>query len=196
MLGNNHFTYEELSTLFVQIEAILNSRPLTPLSSDPSDLYPLTPGHFLISRPLTSLLLPPLLESKASQLNTFQHIENLRQRFWERWRHEFLCELQQRSKWRINKGQLLLGDMVILKEANLPPLKWRMGRIHQLYPGPDGVARVADVTTSKGIIRCAVSNLCPLPTAQTDDQQMMASPRNPTVFKIEDRDTGGRCSRR
>jgi len=49
------FTYEELSTVLVQIETCLSSRPLTPLSSDPSDLQPLTPGHFLISGPLTSL---------------------------------------------------------------------------------------------------------------------------------------------
>ncbi|XP_062141879.1 uncharacterized protein LOC133849814 [Drosophila sulfurigaster albostrigata] len=45
-------TFEELSTLLSKIEACLNSRPLTPMSEDVSDLAALTPGHFLIGGPL------------------------------------------------------------------------------------------------------------------------------------------------
>ncbi|CAK1602856.1 unnamed protein product [Parnassius mnemosyne] len=166
MVGNTHLTFEELATLFSQIEAILNSRPLTPLSSDPTDLYPLCPGHFLIGKPLTSLPSPVLIDTNPRYLARYELIDQIRQQFWERWRTEFLNELQQRSKWRISQGQISEGDMVVLKEPNLPPLKWRMGRIHRLYPGTDGVARVADVNTSKGVIRRAVTNLCPLPNEQ------------------------------
>ncbi|GFX00280.1 integrase catalytic domain-containing protein [Trichonephila clavipes] len=47
--------FEELTTLLCQIETCLNSRPLTPLSSDPSDVRALTPGHFIIGLPLLEI---------------------------------------------------------------------------------------------------------------------------------------------
>ena len=48
IMGNTILSYEEFLTLVVQIEGILNSRPLSPMSSEPNDLEPLTPGHFLM----------------------------------------------------------------------------------------------------------------------------------------------------
>ncbi|XP_045458277.1 uncharacterized protein LOC123668590 [Melitaea cinxia] len=160
--SNASLTFRELAALFTQIEAILNSRPLSPLSSDPTDLYPLTPGHFLIGRPLMSV---PSLPVTTKRPNRYEFIEQLRQHFWERWRREFIAELQQRTKWRTRQRDLQIGDMVVLKEDQLPPLRWCLGRITRLYPGPDGINRVADIFTAKGTTRRAFNKICLLPTS-------------------------------
>ncbi|XP_063545754.1 uncharacterized protein LOC134753747 [Cydia strobilella] len=166
--GNANLTFEELTTLFVQSEAILNSRPITPLSSDPNDMNPLTPGHFLITRPLTSSV--PSLPVTGNPVTRYKRIELLRQQFWERWRREFMAELQQRVKWKTNQRGIQMGDLVLLKEDNLMPLQWRMGRVIHLYNGPDGVCRVADILTEKGPIKRAVNKMCLLPTDPEPDE--------------------------
>lgn len=159
ILGTSHLTFEELSSLFAQIEAILNSRPLCPLSSSPNDFTPLTPGHFLIGRPLTSLPSPSLEDYKVSRLDRYQRIEQARQHFWRRWQSEYITELQSRLKWRVRCRDLQPNDVVLLKEDNTAPLHWRLGRVERLFPGADGVPRVADVVTARGVVRRAISKM-------------------------------------
>ena len=65
-VGNTLLTFEQLQTYIIEIEVILNSRALTPMSSDPNDLLPLTPGHFLIGASLTSFPQADLRELSQS----------------------------------------------------------------------------------------------------------------------------------
>ncbi|XP_052740239.1 uncharacterized protein LOC128198497 [Bicyclus anynana] len=161
-MGNSNFTFEELCTLFSQVEAILNSRPLYPLSSSPNDFLPLSPGHFLIGRPLTALPSPPIADLSSSSLDRYKRLEKVRQQFWSRWQKEYISELQQRTKWRTSHDKLSEGDLVLLQEDNVAPLNWRLGRVTALHPGPDGITRVADIRTARGVVRRALTRICPL----------------------------------
>lgn len=164
VMGNSHLTFEEITTLFAQVEAVLNSRPLCPLSSSPTDFLFLSPGHFLVGRPLTALPSPALEERKIESLARYARIEKIHQHFWNRWQKEYITELQQRQKWKTSPASrtLTIGDLVLLQEDHIPPLSWRLGRIHRLFPGPDDITRVADVMTIRGCVRRAVVRLCPL----------------------------------
>ncbi|XP_061706638.1 uncharacterized protein LOC133517360 [Cydia pomonella] len=163
VVGNAHLTFEQLSTTLTEIEALLNSRPLTPMSSDPNDFLPLSPGHFLIGRPLTAPVCASLSDVPEHRLTRYQRVEQLRQHFWSRWSREYVTELQARSKWRFQSDDLKENTLVVIKEDNAPPLKWSLGRIVKTYPGKDGVSRVADVRMpSGGTVRRAFSKLCPL----------------------------------
>lgn len=161
--GNTILTFEELYTLLTQIEAVLNSRPLTPMSSDPNDLIPLTPAHFLIGRTLTAPADPTLTDLPESRLSRWQLVQSLQQHFWKRWSKEYISELQQRSVKKNVTVPITEGTMVLVKEDNLPSLKWKIGRVISIHPGKDKVARVATIKTATGTIRIATAKLCPLP---------------------------------
>ncbi|GFS90485.1 integrase catalytic domain-containing protein [Trichonephila clavipes] len=161
--GNSKFSYEELLTLITQIEAILNSRPLTPLSSDVDDLEVLTPAHFLIGRLITAIVEPSLLQCESNRLNVWQRITKSVQTIWKRWSLSYLNSLQQRKKWIVNKENLKLGDMVLIREENLPPCKWLLGRVVKIYMGKDKKVRVVDIKTGKGIYKRSINRLSILP---------------------------------
>ncbi|XP_063365166.1 uncharacterized protein LOC134662546 isoform X2 [Cydia amplana] len=99
----------------------------------------------------------------------YQRIEFLKQHFWNRFSTEYISGLQQRTKWQSSRGKLDVGTMVVIKDKNLPPLMWLLGRIVQVLPGRDGIARVADIKTKKGVIRRAFNTICPLPIQDLED---------------------------
>ncbi|XP_033231659.1 uncharacterized protein LOC117182663 [Belonocnema kinseyi] len=68
VIGEARFTFEEMHTVLTQVECCLNSRPLSPLSNDPNDLTPLTPGHFLIGDSLSALPQPDLIYVPRTRL--------------------------------------------------------------------------------------------------------------------------------
>lgn len=103
-----------MHTLLVQIEASLNSRPLCPLTDDPTDLSVLTPAHFLIGEPTNIVTEPSLLDLKTNRLNRWQHIQQMFQHFWDRWHKEYLSRLQQPPKWTKSKRNIERNDIVII----------------------------------------------------------------------------------
>lgn len=120
-----------MNTTLCQRKVILNSRPLTPFSSDPNNLSALTPAYFLIRRVIPS--------APVNRFNKFQFVQKVQQ-FWSRWHREYISYLQVRTKWNTTKHPLPEGTLVRVKGENSPPLRWPLGRILQGFPGPDVVA--------------------------------------------------------
>lgn len=163
VVGSHILTYEEFSTVLTSIEAVLNSRPLCSLSTDPNDLGVLTPAHFLTLRPLGSFVEPDTTNVNLGRLSRWQLLQRMHQDFWKRWHTEYLHTLNQRSKWYDPSVSIRIDTLVLLKDELCPPLAWRMGRVIDVHPGADGVVRVVTVKTQKGVIKRPVSKICPLP---------------------------------
>ncbi|GFW80640.1 integrase catalytic domain-containing protein [Trichonephila clavipes] len=164
VVSGSNLTYEEFLTVCIQIEGILNSRPLCPLSSNSDDLNALTPAHFLIERSMTSVVEPNLIELKENALKKWQGITRLVQLIWNRcYLRCYLSELQQRNKWQFKKQNVKVGDLVVIIEDNMPTFKWPLGRITEIYSGSDALIRVVKVKTQFGEYKRAISRVCLLP---------------------------------
>ncbi|KAL0828965.1 hypothetical protein ABMA28_003856 [Loxostege sticticalis] len=151
VLGDSTLTYEELSTCLAQIEACLNSRPLTLLSDHPDDPLPLTPGHFLVGEPLLNIADEDCSDLNLSNLDRWKLVQQMVNRFWKRWSKEYLVNLNQRYKWSVKQSEPNINDVVIIKEDNIPPCKWLLGKIVTLHKGPDNLTRVVTVKCKSGL---------------------------------------------
>lgn len=164
IIGATALSFEELYTILTLIEACLNSRPITPLSSDPKDLQPLTPGHFLIGEAMTAIPEQNLVDVSMNRLTRYQLITQMKQHFWNRWSKEYIAQLQQRVKWKqASPINIKPGTMVILKNENTPSMTWPLGRVIEVHPGGDGITRVVTLKTSRGICKRAIIKICILP---------------------------------
>lgn len=161
-IGQTILTYEELSTVTSQIEAILNSRPISPLSEDPNELTALTPGHFLVGRPLNSIPDHDLMALSPHTLTRWQLCQKVLQHFSDRWRREYLHTLQTRSKWSAAHDNLQIGDIVMIYERT-PSHSSPLGIIERLHPGKDGKCRVVTVRTARGTFTRAIQNISKMP---------------------------------
>lgn len=161
--GAHTFTYEELATWLAKISAVLNSRPLTPLTEDPSDLNALTPGHFITGGQMLTPLVPSCGHIPMNRLKAWQKIQHLQEEFWTRFQKEYVTELNIRNKWAHRSTNLRIGDLVFIKDENTPPSRWLLGRIIQTYPDKEGKVRSVRVRTQHSEFDRPIVKLCLIP---------------------------------
>ena len=65
---------------------------------------------------------------KPTSERRFKLVQQVRHHFWNRWKKQYLNQLQTRSKWK-EPGKTKIGDIVFLAENNTPPLQWPLARI-------------------------------------------------------------------
>ena len=159
VIADVKLTFEEFTTILTQVEAVLNSRPLVSVSSDDDGIEPLTPGHFLIGKPMEALPDPPNLYRPIPLLRRWHLCQALVRHFWKRWSTEYLSSLRRYAKWHQPTRNLQIGDVVLLQNDNLISSKWPLGRIVDTYPGRDGLVRVVRVKSTSGTYRRPVSKI-------------------------------------
>lgn len=131
--------------------ALLNDRPITKLSENPSDLEALTPNHLLLMK--GKPILPPGLFDKTDLYTRrwWKQVQYISDLFWKRWIREYLPLLQERQKWTKEKRSLMPGDVVMVMDST---------RVLKTFPDKKGLVRVVHLQTKTNVIERPVTKIC------------------------------------
>ena len=152
-------TDDSLNTLFCEIEAIVNNRPITAVQGSAGDLDPLTPNTLLLMKNNGNL--PPAVSDRPDQYarKRWRQIQYLADMFWRRWSREYLTQLQERQKWSKPHMHLQVGNIVLVADSNRPRNSWQIGRIVETLPDGKGFVRQAKIQTNSGALVRPIAKL-------------------------------------
>lgn len=145
----SQLTHEVLTTLLAEVMAVMNARPLIPVSSDPESPLILTPAMLLTLK--TGSTPPPPGNFQEANLfkEEWKQVQSLADTFWKRWKCEYLKTLQLRNKWQDKRPNLQEGDVILLKDNQAKRNEWPMGIITKTFPGRDGLVRKVEIAVVK-----------------------------------------------
>ena len=168
ILGKQTLNDEGCLTFMAEVEAIINSRPLVPVSYSDISQEPLTPNHLLLLRGNPNL--PPGLFSKDDcySKRRWAQIQFLANQFWRKWMDEFVPNLLHRQKWFEVKKNFQANDVVLLVEDTQQRSKWVLGRVLETYPDKRGLVRTVLVRTQNNVVKRPIAKLCPVVTQPSD----------------------------
>ncbi|XP_037400651.1 uncharacterized protein LOC119265122 [Pygocentrus nattereri] len=148
-LNPSYLTHEILVTLMAEVTAIMNSRPLVSVSSDPEAPAVLTPSMLLTHKKDT--LAAPSGDFDVNDLSNkhWRRVQALADAFWKRWRQEYLTTLQTKGKWNMEKPNLQVGDVVLLKDSQMKRTEWPTGLVVKTFPSRDNTVRKVEVKVVK-----------------------------------------------
>ena len=150
---------EAFHTFLIEVERILNDRPLVRNTSQADNLDPLTPSKLLLLHS-NSCLPSGVFVDKDRYRRRWRQAQLLANTFWKRWLREYLPTLQRRRKWLKPKRNLALKDLVLLVDKDCPRGKWPMAIVEEVFPDEKGVVRQVTVRTANGRLKRDIRKLC------------------------------------
>ncbi|KAK3093009.1 hypothetical protein FSP39_009964 [Pinctada imbricata] len=145
-------THETLSTFMAEACAIMNGRPLVPVSTDPESPSILTPSQILthkVSNYAGNLDVTDFGRKDAMK-SQWKLVQHLADNFWRRWQAEYMHSLQVRQKWQLPGETFKERDVVLVKDDDCRRNQWPLGVIDEVYPSKDSMVRKVKVSIVRG----------------------------------------------
>ena len=154
VVKNARLNYDELITVLIEIESLINSRPLTYLSGE-GNTEAITPFHLIHGRNIEAAREINLIQRNVNTgdlTNRVKYIRLLLSHFSKRFYNEYIVALRERMMYGKTKrcsDELAIGDAVLIKD-NTTTLrsKWKHGRVKSVVKGRDNIGRGAILTSS------------------------------------------------
>ena len=143
-------THEVLCTLMAEVCAIVNSRPIVPVSHDPESAFLLTPSVLLTQKVGNSQISSGELNLKDMYRSQWKHVQTLSQAFWKHWQEEYLQTLQSRRKWMSEERNVEKGDLVLVRDKQCGRIEWPIGVVTDTFPSQaDSLVRSVEIKVAK-----------------------------------------------
>lgn len=141
-----------LKTLFYEVMSIVNCRPLSVNEIDNSDaIEPITPNHILTAK--SGIPPPPPGEFVKEDIylrKRWRKVQFLLKQFWSRWRGEYLNQISLRQKWHEKRRNIHVGDIVLVKDVDLPRNQWPLAKVISVSTDDDNLVRRVKVQMANG----------------------------------------------
>ena len=183
-LGRSTLSYDEMNTVLVEVERVINSRPITSIYDDREAIsYALTPSHLINGRSISTIPSSQhydVISTNQTLTRRSRHHRRLLQQFLQRWKRDYLLSLRENHKVKSRhdkKPDISVGDIVILKNDSTSRNFWKLAKIEELLPGRDGtirsaVVKVANDTRKPVLLKRVVQQLIPI-EVRSDEATIM-----------------------
>ena len=148
----------------------MNERPIGRIPNDPDDGCFLCPNDILLGRASTTVPQGPFRETKNPR-HRVEFIQRIIDSFWKRWYRDVFPSLVPRKKWKIERRNVRVDDIVIVQDPNAIRGKWKTGRIVNVFPGKDGRIRNVKVKMATSLYERPTTKIAVLYPAEGYDDK-------------------------
>ncbi|KAK2575201.1 hypothetical protein KPH14_012609 [Odynerus spinipes] len=160
-LKRSCLNYEEMLTVLLDCEAVINSRPITFMSNDKQEVVPLTPAMFLQEIKEIGVLDLDRIENRRLE-KRYAYRQRVKDDLRRRFRNEYLGALVHRESKIKRSNNVKIGDTVLIGSDNVKRLDWPVARVKDVITGKDNKVRVVRLSTSAGELIRPIQRIYPL----------------------------------
>ena len=148
-IGDQVLAPLECQTVLFEAANLLNQRPIGRIPNDPADGTYLCPNDILLGQASTNTPQGPFRETKNPR-HRYEFCQRIVDNFWKRWYQDVFPSMVPRRKWHTKCRNVQVDDIVVVADQNAIRGKWKIARVTEVYPGPDGRIRNVKVRTATG----------------------------------------------